>query len=82
MRKKVFVTVVFSNKTREVVTAGTILMVITGDKETTYFEDRHYWNQTFVQTTCSGIRYWLAKKFLGVYSPGLCGFNCPVEESL
>lgn len=80
--KKEFVTVIFSRDTQEVTTAGTILMIVTGDKETTYFSDRKYWNQTFVRTRCSGLRYWLAKRFLGVYSPGLCGFNCPAEESL
>ena len=80
--KREYVTVVFSRNTREITTAGTILMVVTGDKETTYYNDNKYWNQTFVRTKCSRFRYWLAKHFLGVYAPGLCGFNCPAEESL
>jgi len=74
--KKNYITVVFSNNKRDVTITTTILMVITGDKDTYYQSDDKYKNQVFVNTKCSGFRYWLAKRFINKYVPGICGFNC------
>ena len=77
-KKKEFVTVVFSKKMEDVTTVGTVFMVVTGDIDTGYYDDYKFSNQMFIVTKCSKLRYWIAKKFISRYAPGLCGFNCPV----
>lgn len=76
-KKKDFVTVVFSRKIEDVTTAGTIMMIVTGDKDAGYYDDFRFGGQMFIKTHCRRFRYWLAKRFLKVYAPNLCGFNCP-----
>lgn len=81
-KKKEFVTVVFSRDTKDIVTAGTVLMVVTGDRDTVYWDNYKYPNQHFIRTKCTKLRYWIAKIFANIYVPDLCGFNCPEEGLL
>ena len=75
--KREYSTVVFSDSDQDVVTVGSIIMVVTGDKGTYYASGEN--RQWFVKAKTTAFRYWLAKRFINKYCAGVCGFDCPSE---